>query len=387
MGTRYLGFLRALMILCSLLVALSASAVVITMRKGSKGKQQWPVPSYFSGTNARGYGLAEATYFDTLGLHRVRMLLNGEVVYDQTYDPFDPNDPLSAGVRRIPEVCIFDSTHWSPGSVVEVKIEASEYSLSYGIGPTLTASYSAPIKNAALASEGINPILEPDGAPAAAQAHFQMNYASTLVNDSPYDVAAYDNMTQWKNLIFVNSEGGAVTYDMGDGLTSASPSNASPSDFGWLQHRTFNNGFGLPPFNTWQCPVNFADLEVCHAGDQLAFETILFPYSDAYGHYEENQAVWAYTCFMKGATTESLTEDLYGLFQQNKTVGQVMLDILPLRQGKADASDDGGQTYRDLALPDLGIVGDLHARLKGVYTGSTYLPSAPNSWFMINGVL
>ncbi len=164
--------------------------------------------------------------------------------------------------------------------------------------------------------------------------------------------------------------------------------------------RAYQNGTGLPPFNsTSHPPVTFAQMDSCESGGTWAgpapgfnkFASLLYPYYNAWypGIETPDQAVLTWKAYTARNTTENGVYWIYTQMRQGMTISQARKNLVdhngqpgydyPVHVSLVANPNFSWQYQRLSSLSQVPIWGEKFARIKHVYTAGTSLPSS--LWF------
>jgi hypothetical protein len=145
----------------------------------------------------------------------------------------------------------------------------------------------------------------------------------------------------------------------------APPNNPGPFI---LETRQNAVGSGTPPYNNGLPPVNIAFIYACYTGEDNAMAIgFLWPY---YFYNATNQAELGWPLIFLRETRANRTSNAFW---------GALKDGLTAVEARQEAVDEYLGYHEEHPEYYLRCWGDFHARLNGVYTGSSYLP--PTFWY------
>lgn len=235
------------------------------------------MPNYWSGTNCRASGWAQ------IGgpIYAAELFLNGELVNEWVIgNPIEEEAPWNFFLE-----VMFDSSHFSNGTPVEVKFRVLTYS-----GWQEGSSDPDPIVNNKLMMFEDPAPPTPDPVPTVQALMSGKNYLLYGEDGPSWGETDYFAIMSGSNAVFYAGHGNPYEHSAPTGSTLTWPE--------YEAYRTSHIGSGIPPFNTGAPPVNFCHLVACNCGDTNDFIRVCHPYYMAWGGpWMENQALLAYTCY------------------------------------------------------------------------------------------
>lgn len=372
------------------------------------------MPNYFSGTLNYATGIVVCSALDAQGnqdwFTHAELRVGGEVV-----DQYDW--PIGEGAKpwNVPLGCTLDSTHFPPGTLVEVKILGDTHSAIH-----FEATGAAIVKNRIVGFNRTDFVGQPPGpisiyADGAGTVRSQMNNTNYDLNCpsrnpgwSPatlLNVATSSGELENCGVLYLNTHGTSASnpwpnqYYYDSFASDIGASNGSDPLFyqfaivpglGWNippynydtqnfeSWRAIVNGSGYPPFNSSSNPpVHFLFLDTCWCGCCNDFVRIFAPYYDAYGNWVQNQAYQSWSVSTYAVMTYKSANGIFSRLKQGAT-------CLTARNQMVLASkfsnDPASSTYIKVYVPtgaykltenvDCPLWGDQLTRIKGLYTGS-----------------
>lgn len=259
---------------------------------------------------------------------------------------------------------MFDSTHFSHGSTVEVEItittDAGVFTHSYQSNAfnqirAWSANYTPPgwFNSAGLVDQLIGsteiPVLDTYGG-------------------------------NWSKDDFLNTmDEASVLYICSHGYTdSLTAQNWDLISWAEMESvRAAQMGQGNHPYNSTGVPaINFFHIDTCKAGANNNFIRACYPYINAYGNLLQDQAILGYVPSVSISSIQTMTQAIWGALSTGETVNEAKEALC---QSGVQVTDTG-EFYRPIRENDVAIYGDIYTRVTGLYTGNDYHAS---SWFKV----
>ncbi len=342
------------------------------------------MPFYFSGTDCRASGEAVCPGLiagEANELVEAWLNLNGQNLMHWLKLAGEPSS-TSKGLSLT-----FDSTHFPPGTSVEVRFKAKD-----SHGNFYEAAESSVVKNGAKLHD-LPEFVETYGGDLASTADgivSGLNLQRSYLSDSwPTTIAAarIARASFW----VVWTHAGPNAHQCSPGQGDLVWSSIGTGDVSYDFWRAEANGFGWPPFNdTGNEPVELALLLGCKMGSSSAFLTAIEPHGTNYDPFTiRDKAVvaaygqlfigdgsrladWLITSLTGGQTVHKACLQLFALASQQHLLNQ------PSVYTNFDGNPYGDNVLNSFS--ELPIYGDRFTRLTKVYTGNDFLPY-PNDWF------
>lgn len=348
------------------------------------GSEDGPIknpPKYFSGTNCKVWGLGKANDppapWPELFLTRQILKLNGETVFDKSYNEEDFREEIAATIT-------FDSTHFADGSNVTV-----EYSVTDNFNRTYTDTATVPVKNQAMCAQAGDYRSIPGG---AGDVDFITRFGLTNYTTSKmihlWNSNDYFSMMRGKNVVVFNGHGTHSSHFASDSLTVGSgeeifPYSYSPPLGGYIQgydQRFDHMGEDAPPYNTTEVPpVNLMWHYACNTGHQPGFVRVLWPFISQFDPPLTNQATVTFKHWVLIAECRSITNELCRLLlQSDETVGRAIQLMSGNVALPAFIMESPTSFPRRMQEDDVLLKGDQFTRISGVYTHSN---DKHTTWF------
>lgn len=372
---------------CALLAAFALGQVAsegawVPSLNGATGESD-PMPYYFSGTDCRASGVAVCPGFvegEPNWMVEAWLSLNGQVLKHWQHPTGEPN-VTSTGLQLF-----FDSTHFPPGSQVEVRFKARDRR-----GVFYEASGSSVVKNSAKLHD-LPEFAEYAGGALASQATAELsgsNIASSYLSDTwPTTVAA--TRIQAASVWVVWTHAGPTAHQCSPGQSDLVWASIGLGDQSYDYWRAAANGFGLPPFNdTHNQPVELALLLGCRMGETDKFLTAIEPHGTAYepNLIRDKAVVAAYgKLFIRDG--ERLAAWFVDPLAVGMTVRRACLALFTKAVYEHSIGNESvymnydGDAYGDnpvSSFVELRVYGDRYTRIKNVYTGNDL--QAPFGWY------
>lgn len=372
-----------------------------------------PRPNYFSGTNPQVWGavhlLPKPDDFEGfLSLSSVTVKIGGEVVHWWTLPQPYPEDPVAGEHFRVR----FDSAKFSPGAPLLVTVEGFDTAGRY-----YYAMESIVVKNKATiyGRADLEAVDLQDqwlswssgqwhiGSPAWRSTHYPLfssaasNYS--VVHNYSRGWSAEDFLAdiEGSNIIYVASHGSAYSFtsDKDDfnyyypGVFDPLPPHETqriygagvynPPNFAVFPVRYVQIGGGspLPPFNsTANPPTNLSFLLACSTGNAWDFRLgFLWPYQWAFSLVEhDNMAHVGFNFLVPLHMYSAIADAVFTSLESGETIYDAC----------QSAFDAYKLVYDDLLEFEdfMTIYGDVHMRMRSVYTGDMRVQSL-DDWFML----
>lgn len=334
-----------------------------------------PMPNYFSGTNCRASGFAQ------IGdpIIYACLKVEGDIVAEFEWQPGD------AMPMAIPLAAVFDSTHFPPGTHVDVSLEVVGLTTGTHTSPT---PRSAIVKNKLMAFEhddsalpgasGTDPSIIVSGTLPVTK------YDRMVENGTGWSVADYFAAMSESNVVFFAGHGVPDRHTHGSG----SVMTIGNSDY--EANRISQIGAGIPPFNSGSPPVNFCHLVSCECGQNNNFIRVAYPYYMAWGGlWMENQSLMAYAVGILLKDCDWHADEIWSRMSQGWTAYYTQQDFDHYISDPANSRlginviDSAGTRVMwpgDLACFYNPVEGGC-TRVVGVYTGTNALPVS-GQWFL-----
>ena len=365
---RLSGLLTCFALICCWSAA--QAGVVITPHPGFEDP-----PKYFSGTNSRAHYYAEVTNGSYITY--AWLTIGGHIVW-QTPPP--QPWPRQVVYYNAGPVVMFDASKFNHMDMVEVKLHL------YVDGQLVEHSYQTIAKCQADAWS------DPDfpsqnggnGVSVAAQKLGSMNYQTQSFTNH-WTVEEFLERF-YGSIIYVNAHGEPQLHRDGD-MGSVSFIQSSSFDLlNYVAGRNQRNGYGLPPYNsTGNPPINLLSLDCCNTGDDNTASSALLPFYNVYSSTAcEDQAVHTYSVFTRLGDSEAMARIIYDQLQAGKSILQASTYLIVHAEDEdIKCSDDDPGPYRFMSLTtDRAILGDISAKIKNAYDGST---AQSMEWFRVVG--
>jgi len=277
---------------------------------------------------------------------------------------------------------MFDSSHYSPGTAINVR-----YRVWCGVFGWFeeNSTLDPVVKNTLMIFQHPTPPA-PNPVPVVSGIFTGRNYDLAPEDGSSWTKAHYFNILEASTATYYGGHGAVAFHSApsGDGMTVGLYQTERPLDI----------GTGLPPFNsTSSSSIFFFHLQACNCGDTDDFVAALYPYYMGWGGvYLENQAVLAYSVFLRSSDRDDNARIVWGRMSQGHTARATRTWIrdsyLPSNSYGLQVSDLGKEPitdWRDPTISDFNLIcgpDNGAARLKTVYTGDQMPPtSATTPWF------
>ncbi|MBS1714717.1 MAG: hypothetical protein JST30_10325 [Armatimonadetes bacterium] len=331
------------------------------------------MPHYFSGTKARASGKVWRDE-NPEQIVEAWLYLNGELVHHWVH----PNQG-----QYVPEIVLeimFDSTHFANGSIVEVKMKGKNQ-----WGDIAQDINFVEVKNRCVGF-GRHDFLQYNGGDGVTELVTQLtghNYG--FLTTTSYGWACLDITDSMSNpgIYYVATHGNSAAHQTNNLIPVIERMYALPvsGEQDYQNVRTLRNGSGYPPLNSTDNPyVAFALMDFCNSGSASDFQTVLYPYYDAYSADIVDQAMigWGDVVYLREA--ENRVSWLFRFLVVGKTV-QISRDtFLTLNSETADPVHVGSTSHLASTSSDCPIFGDEYTRIKRVYTHTHYLIT-PGQWY------
>lgn len=348
------------------------------------------VPPYWTGT----YNLASGSVVGGWFVEANLWIQGTQVDHKVFEEPLPQHVTLSV---------VVDSTHFAPGSSVQVLFEAK-----LSNGNWVSASETVPIINNAWAWE------YPDFA--LTRAGHSSGIVQSLLSQAGWSCGE-ESQAQWtpanvravmagQGVHYVNSHGNEYLHWSGHAVQTPGgmetldvygQNNANPLASYLHMRRDHVGDYDAnplmlpPPFNPSGIPqMSFAFIDACNSGQGTAFYTLLYPYRIYYDPIgvAMNQAVLCWGGYSSIAKAARMNAELWSRLRDGMTIKAARADMIFVNDELED--EDAWLIYSvttdpnnwvKVTLPEhLPILGDAFARVHGVYTGSDAV--APNGWYL-----
>ncbi|MEQ1821890.1 MAG: hypothetical protein ABL949_05240 [Fimbriimonadaceae bacterium] len=326
-----------------------------------------PMPNYFSGTNCRASGSAQLGS----GVEHAELYLigNGVATLVASFVSDDEQLPMSISLAAM-----FDSSHYSPGTTLSVKLSVKCANIAQ---PYVLTAGSVPVKNRLIVYEYPDPNIAPVGT----------IIAGHMANKN-YTVYGTGNSLFWSAQTYLGDLSGATasvcsTHGNVPFHWSGTNDNIYPTSnpYNYLAYRTSQIGStsapnGLPPFNSGQPPLNFLHLLGCLCGQNPIFLLgATYPGDWAYPNSViQDQCYLGYRPLISTEQADEHAEFIWSRLAAGKNMSQIVVDI-------DDAIDNYPylflcwETYQDyenhneqyMVADDWKVYGDPCMRMKGVW--------------------
>lgn len=330
-------------------------------------EQNASMPYYFSGTNARAYGelklLPQPQGFNQpYSLAWSKFYIGGHLVDEWFWTP-NPDVLVSNKVVRY----MFDSTQFTHGQPLEIKIEGGDTAGQYYM-----ANGSTTVQNIARIWQ--NPDFDESAATSAADV-VELKLPPLGIHPIRY----YGNIEEEYFLARVKD---SIIYVVqhGDKWHHALGTTTFPVilDSNYYDARQILNGSGFPPYNSsLMPPVNVLFAEWCEGGKRPppSFDKALSPYRNSYGNTIENQAVIANAVCISTISLSARAHKFFEFISEGSTVLQTVDEMVKYANNLPGSlqilcQDEQTGVPRPQNRPeDYTIYGDTSTRIKTVYTG------------------
>ena len=352
------------------------------------------MPYYFSGTYCRASGdatvdLPPVGYWEPAYFVESKLWINGTLVKHHI--------GADAGSMYVYEYALFDSTHFSANSSVNVEFQAmDDYGRLYP--PSQPASGSAIVLNRGVSFDrhDFSQLVGGSGGYMAWMKLGPTHYDRLYINDYHWDYHSILNNLGNAGILYINTHGNSdpsvhlTDTDEDGGLSDfvfgRFLSNYDPCH-NYFQWRNTLNGSGYPPFNsTHNPPTNLFILEACLSQLTDDFKKILCPFDNAYGDQMADQAVIGWTDLEYIDQTSFRAQLLFNRMRDLKyTVFEAVDSLIQYSAAHWDISHQSGPwqyctaNHRNITFDYLTISGDPYMRPFAVYTGDFDLPST--GWY------
>jgi hypothetical protein len=336
----------------------------------------YDVPLYFSGTNSRAFYRASVS--PPHNHIAVFELYLNDILTLQLNTPCVPG-PRNPYLAVQEGAVMFDSFYFAyPLSTITVKCRVKAETYPGGSSEWFEHTYSAPSKNAAALfgywqTEGMT------GGNTVAVATAKLGEVQYPCIGITYYGWTFDNyaslIAENRNVVHHHSHGNALGVTDGCAIWSDPEGIWYGNDIwgrqedGWPSieaMRIQQMGSGLPPYNSTQKPpINLAVHMSCLnvVGNESTCVTFLYPYSNTFVNYSENQSFISWRIKVKIADTAELTEHLFEALVSG-------LKAIETAQYMIDNAPTNNYIYEH---DDAHAVADGEARLRRVYDPTSAL--------------
>lgn len=268
---------------------------------------------------------------------------------------------------------VFDSTHFPHGTNLEVRCQFMD-----NFFRIFSASKFCPVKNRALLYEHPHANGHPSGVAALGNILAGKNYALVGRTGASWSESTVYNDMADMSLAYFNTHGTPTNVTAGNGTLMSSGEIETT--------RIAVNGNGYPPFNPTGNPTTqLVALDACNVGDTSGFLTWFWPHLNSYSEWEPNQALWTWSGYCYFNDSADIVNELWPNLVSGYTIGYSRVEFVQkciLRSGETPPyirySPDNVVVRSTLYLSDVPLYGDVHMRIKSVYTGTS---TAPVGWY------
>jgi len=360
----------------------------VPSQNGTTGQSD-PMPYYFSGTGCRASGVAVCPGLvggEPNWIAEAWLGLNGQNLKHWQ----QPEEEPSSTTKDLE--LVFDSTHFPPGTQVEVQFRAKDRLGNFypANGP---ATGTAVVKNTARFYSYPQTAAQPGGNGALAAYYLvSHNHYGRTVNYVNWSAPMLADQIDDAGIWYVNAHStpsSHTTYNILEDVYDW-PHEVDPNYLDW---RGAANGSGYPPFNSTQKPpVHLAIFHGCDTGETDVFRPILRPFQDAWWPIPyANQASIGFEDKALVVEAELFVQRFFSLLMEGRTIENAVFKFIERNTNEEEYAEEPKvhvYLFNDDVPPvllssvdQLPIAGDRFTRVRSVYRSGSHAWTSSEDWW------